>query len=58
MDAEMRKTRYSFAVGYAMWKKGEKFADVFAQADKRMYENKAIIKGGEEYIRDSKPAKA
>ena len=54
MDAGMRKTKYTFAVGYSFWQKGEKFSEAFAKADKKMYENKAIIKGGEEYIRDKK----
>ena len=47
----MGKTRYSFAIGYSMWNKNEKFEEAFEKADTEMYRDKAFMKGGALNIR-------
>ncbi|MCR4618359.1 MAG: GGDEF domain-containing protein [Lachnospiraceae bacterium] len=47
----MNETDYSFAIGYSMWYREERFNEAYERADKEMYKNKAEIKGGANKIR-------
>ena len=41
---EVKTANYSCAIGYALTKKDTSLEDIVKEADKKMYENKAIIK--------------
>ena len=41
----MRKTRYTFAMGYSVWNGQENFREVLDRADEQMYQNKRELKG-------------
>ncbi len=45
IKANMRKSRYTFAIGYSMWDGKEPVEDCLARADERMYTNKRELKG-------------
>ena len=42
--AEMRKSEYTFAIGYSMWNRKEPISDVIKRADERMYADKRELK--------------
>ena len=45
IKANMRQSKYTFAIGYAIWDGKEPIKDCLARADERMYTNKRELKG-------------
>ena len=47
----------AMAAGFAVYRQGDTYADVFNRADEQMYENKKVLKAGGALPRDSVPDK-